>query len=270
MNILQAKLEQVEKGDVIKNKKILHLEQDNLMLEENISNQEKEIGLLQEDLRKLSGFACTSCSKAGSEDSSSDLEKITADFLEKVSAVCQNKSHKVKALSEDKNVKINLKITVKREKMEKVSHQLSFSEALESPNGFANIPRDDPCESDDKHNVSENSGEHLCDVLESLERSKEFNDSELLSSTNLHYDDSAVSIGKLSRELELDLKMLELCSRISTHNDNPEVLKFVPAVISTAKMNLNFGSRTGNQIDPSFKSGSSPEKTAELFEFSAK
>jgi len=270
MNILQAKLEQVEIGDVVKNKKIIHIEQENLMLEENISKQGKEIALLQEDLKKLSGFVCTSCSKAGSDDSSSDLEKITADFLEKVSAVCQNKSHKVKALSEDKNVKINLKITVKREKMEKVSHQLSFSEALESPNGFANTPRDNPCESDDKHNVSENSGEHLCDVLESLERSKEFNDSELLSSTNLNHDDSAVSIGKLSRELELDLRMLELCSRISTHNDNPEVLKFVPAVISTAKMNLNFGFPAGNQINPSFKSGSSPEKTAELFKFSAK
>jgi len=270
MNILQAKLEQVEIGDVVKNKKIIHIEQENLMLEENISKQGKEIALLQEDLKKLSGFVCTSCSKAGSDDSSSDLEKITADFLEKVSAVCQNKSHKVKALSEDKNVKINLKITVKREKMEKVSHQLSFSEALESPNGFANTPRDNPCESDDKHNVSENSGEHLCDVLESLERSKEFNDSELLSSTNLNHDDSAVSIGKLSRELELDLRMLELCSRISTHNDNPEVLKFVPAVTSTAKMNLNFGFPAGNHINPSFKLGSSPEKTAELFKFSAK
>jgi len=268
VNILQAKLEQMEIGNVIEhNHKIVRLEQENMTLEENISKQEKEIALLQADLKKLSEYACTSCSKALSKDSSSDLEKVTADFLEKVSAICKNKSHKVKALSEDKNVKISLKIIVKREKTDKVSHQLSFSETLESPNGFPKTPCDNPCESDAKQDASENS-EH--EVSENLERSNEFNDSELLSSTNLINDYSAVSIDKLSRAVELDLKMLELCTHISTHNDNMEVLKFVPAVTSTAKMNLNFGSLTVDQNDPSFKFGSSPEKTAELFKFSAK
>lgn len=47
--------------------------------------------------------------------------------------------------------------------------------------------------------------------------------------------------------------------------------KFVPAVTSTAKMNLNFGSSTENQNKQAFKFGSSSTtKTAEPFKFSAK
>jgi len=61
----------------------------------------------------------------------------------------------------------------------------------------------------------------------------------------------------------------QLKSKTPRHTDTTDS-KFVPAVTSTAKMNLNFGAQTANQNNPTFKFGSSAGKTAEPFKFSAK
>lgn len=64
----------------------------------------------------------------------------------------------------------------------------------------------------------------------------------------------------------------QLKSKTPRHTDTTDP-KFVPAVTSTAKMNLNFGSSAENQNKQAFKFGSSSTsttKTAEPFKFSAK
>jgi len=239
MNILQRKLQEVKnietevKVDLnAKNHEIAFLQQENLVLEGNIEKQKEEIQLLQAEVKKLSELP---------EYNASDLEKETADFLEKISAACKNKSLKVKALSKDKNVKINLKVTVRKEKLDKVSHQLSFSEAFESPNVLAKTPCqsfcvneeyedevfcDNPCESTAKQSVNENS-DSICDTP--LEQSKEFIDNELTGNesldVNLNSDFSNVSIGTFTRTDELDIKMRELWTRLSSQSDTLEELK---------------------------------------------
>jgi len=69
--------------------------------------------------------------------------------------------------------------------------------------------------------------------------------------------------------LEHNSLVKQLKSKTPRHTDTTDS-KFVPAVTSTAKMNLNFGSSTENQNKQSFKFGSTAAKTAEPFKFSAK
>eukprot|EP00092_Neocalanus_flemingeri_P029165 GFUD01031655.1.p1 GENE.GFUD01031655.1~~GFUD01031655.1.p1 ORF type:complete len:534 (+),score=125.90 GFUD01031655.1:48-1649(+) len=222
-----------------KNHDIALLKQKNLKMEEDIRKQKAEIVMLHAELKKLSELACTcKTEKCSPDENSLDLEKETADFLEKVSAVCKNKSLKVKALSKDKNVKINLKITVRKEKVDKVSNQLSFSEALESPFVFGNTPcqsfsvkeeyEDNVfCDNPRKLDYEQDAG----DAIEKLEPSKNINDSELLPSESECLDAERISdisnvpIGTFSRVNELDLKLQDLSTRLSSQNEALEELK---------------------------------------------
>ena len=52
---------------------------------------------------------------------------------------------KVKAMSKDKDVKIQVKVTVRKEKIDKVSHHLSFSDTFDSSYVFARTPCQELC-----------------------------------------------------------------------------------------------------------------------------
>ena len=195
-------------------------------------------------------------------DNNTDLEKETAEFLEKVSDVCRNKSLKIKAQSKDKNVKINLKITVRKDKLDRVSHQLSFSEVFESPGIYAKTPcqtfsvkedeegdsvfvdkvklrinpvekgyclTDDiklfanPCESQ-----LENSRINLGEASENLETSKGFNGNDIVGIEGFgnHVNNNyRASLGTLDRAEDLDMKLQALWSRLSSQGDTLKQLK---------------------------------------------
>jgi len=247
------------------NCEIMRLQEENFRLLESMRSQEADLNNLHVDLKQDSEDAqfkeAEVCFVA---DSNKDLEKETADFLEKVSMVCKNKSLKIKALSKDKNVKINLKITVRKERLDRISHQLSFSEAFESPGIFAKTPcqtfsvkdEDDdvfhtapsedksqinklydelfqnenatlfanPCES-----LTENCAMKKVDSIEICEPLKGFNDNEPVVSqsvdANLNCETYRVSLGTLDRADELDTKLQELWTRLSSQTDTLEELK---------------------------------------------
>merc|ERR1719233_1833019 len=89
-----------------KNKEIYLLKQDKCQLEDDVKNQ---------TMQKLADDAIITTE---SEDNSEELKTLTAAFLEKVSDICGDKNTRVKASSKDKSIKIQVKVTVKREKEE--------------------------------------------------------------------------------------------------------------------------------------------------------
>jgi len=238
------------------NQEIMLLQAENLRLLESMRSPEADLNNLNVDLKQVSEDV---------HDGNTDLEKETANFLEKVSLVCKNKSLKIKAISKDKDVKINLKITVRKERMDRISHQLSFSEAFESPGTFAktpcqtfsvkddeddevfnNAPREEisrinklydeifqsenskiftnPCES-----LNEKCAMDIGEALENCKSSKGFNGNESAGAesvdANLNYDTYRVSLGTLDRADELDTKLQELWTRLSSQTDTLEELK---------------------------------------------
>lgn len=93
---------------------------------------------LKDELAIVNLGVGTTPSQRASTGDDVTLETETASFLEKVSNLCRNKSRKIKAHSEDENVKIYLKITVRKEKGEKMLHRLSFE--AESPGHHEKTP----------------------------------------------------------------------------------------------------------------------------------
>jgi len=237
------------------NKEIMLLQEENFRLLENMRSQEADLKNL--NLKQV-------CKEAGANDTevrlvdggNADLEKETAEFLEKVSLVCKNKSLKIKALSKDKNVKINLKITVRKERLDRISHQLSFSEAFDSPGIFAKTPcqtfsvkdvEDDEvfniAPSEDKSKTSKHkNGDFFANSLESLNENmesieaienseplKRFDDNEPVGvqsdDANRNGETYRVSLGTLDRADELDTKLQELWTRLSSQTDTLQELK---------------------------------------------
>ena len=127
----------------VKNDEIFHLKQEKLFLEDNNLNLKSHIEKL--NVPKVKQLPEETCIEDESEDNTNYLEKETADFLERVSAVCKDKNMKVKAMSKDKDVKIQIKVTVRKEKIDKVSHHLSFSDTFDSSYVFARTPCQELC-----------------------------------------------------------------------------------------------------------------------------
>jgi len=96
-----------------KNKEIFLLKQEKCQLEEDVKNQ---------TMQKLADDAIITTE---SEDDTKELEDLTAEFLEKISEVCRDKNTRVKASSIDKSIKIQVKVAVKRDKLSKMSNNLS-------------------------------------------------------------------------------------------------------------------------------------------------
>jgi len=114
-----------------KNKEIYLLIQEKCQLEDDVKNQTMQKG----------------CDDAiittESEDDTEELKNLTAEFLEKVSGVCQDKNTRVKASSKDKSIKIQVKVTVKRDKGSKMSNLSSLSDTFnDSPFRFTKAFQD--------------------------------------------------------------------------------------------------------------------------------
>jgi len=245
------------------NHEIRLLEEENLKLREIIRKQEADLADLKCRLNQVQFTAPVDSAEVQLVgDNNTDLELETAVFLEKVSDVCRNKSLKIKAQSKDKKVKISLKITVRKEKLDRISPQLSFSEVFESPGIFAktpcqtfsvkegevddsmfvdkyklrnnpllkgHFPADDvqlfsnPCES-----LLENSEILLGEASEILEPSKGFNGNDLVGSERFGVnvnDNYRASLGTLDRAENLDMKLQEMWTRLSSQGDTLEQLK---------------------------------------------
>merc|ERR1712142_1269468 len=118
---------------------------------------------LEEELTRMNLGVGTTPSRRGSTSGDYNLETETASFLEKVSNLCKNKSRKIKAHSKDENVKINLKITVRKEKNENKLHRLSFSDA-ESPALNLKTPYQTFSIKDDHSGYVDKAKKNVCDV----------------------------------------------------------------------------------------------------------
>eukprot|EP00092_Neocalanus_flemingeri_P029013 GFUD01031497.1.p1 GENE.GFUD01031497.1~~GFUD01031497.1.p1 ORF type:complete len:474 (+),score=187.40 GFUD01031497.1:91-1512(+) len=75
---------------------------------------------------------------------------------------------------------------------------------------------------------------------------------------------------QLDRAKALSVQHNSLVKQMKSKTPRNTDPKFVPAVTTTAKMNLNFGASTVNQNKQTFNFGSSTSKPAEPFKFSAK
>jgi len=179
-NQLQSK--DLEMLDVlnVKNDEIIQLKQ-------NILNLKADIETL--NVREVKKISEETCIDDDSEDNTNYLEKETAEFLERVSAVCKDKSMKVKAMSKDKEVKIQVKVTVRKEKTDKVSHQLSFSDTFDSSYVFARTPCQELC-------IKE-----VCEDDDDLELLRKHDDRYNLVNSDAHVDGSNEFVKSVERVL---------------------------------------------------------------------
>merc|ERR1719233_1336150 len=127
-----------------KNKEIFLLKQEKCQLEEDVKNQ---------TMQKLADDAIitTQC-----EDDTKELKELTAEFLEKISEVCRDKNTRVKASSIDKSIKIQVKVTVKREKLNKMSNLSCMSDTFNdspyrSTKAFQDVAEEEFRDSSDEH-----------------------------------------------------------------------------------------------------------------------
>jgi len=164
----------------VKNDEIIQLKQNNLNLKTDIEKLNvREVKKLSED----------NCIDDDAKDNTNYLEKETAEFLERVSAVCKDKSMKVKAMSKDKDVKIQVKVTVRKEKTDKVSHQLSFSDTFDSSYVFARTPCQELC-------IKE-----VCEDDDDLELLRKHDDRYNLVNSDAHVDGSNEFVKSVERVL---------------------------------------------------------------------
>merc|ERR1719233_817093 len=130
-NDLENKDHEILGALIDKNKEIYLLKQDKCQLEDDVKNQ---------TMQKVCDDAIITTE---SEDDSEELKNLTAEFLEKVSGVCQDKNTRVKASSKDKSIKIQVKVTVKRDKGSKMSNLSSLSDTFnDSPFRFTKAFQD--------------------------------------------------------------------------------------------------------------------------------
>jgi len=127
-----------------KNKEIFVLKQEKCQLENDVKNQ---------TMQKLCDDAIITTE---SEDDSEELKTLTAEFLEKVSNVCRDKNTRVKASSKDKSIKIQVKVTVKREKGINMTNLSSMSDTFnDSPfrltKAFQDVTEEEYRYSSDEH-----------------------------------------------------------------------------------------------------------------------
>merc|ERR1712179_859691 len=126
-----------------KNKEIFVLKQEKCQLENDAKNQ---------TMQKL----CDAIITTESEDDSEELKTLTAEFLEKVSNICRDKNTRVKASSKDKSIKIQVKVTVKREKGINMTNLSSMSDTFnDSPfrltKAFQDVTEEEYRYSSDEH-----------------------------------------------------------------------------------------------------------------------
>jgi len=101
-----------------KNQEIFLLKQEKCQLEDDVRNQ---------TMQKLCDDAIITTE---SDNDTKELENLTTEFLEKISDICQDKNTRVKASSKDKSIKIQVKVTVKRDKVSKMSNLSSMSDTF--------------------------------------------------------------------------------------------------------------------------------------------
>merc|ERR1712083_635369 len=101
-----------------KNQEIFLLKQEKCQLEDDVKNQ---------TMQKLCDDAIITTE---SDNDTKGLENLTTEFLEKISDICQDKNTRVKASSKDKSIKIQVKVTVKRDKVSKMSNLSSMSDTF--------------------------------------------------------------------------------------------------------------------------------------------
>jgi len=87
-----------------------------------------------------------------SDDDTKNLEKLTAEFLEKVSDLCPQSSIKVRAASKDEKIKIQVKVAVRTDKANKMLNNSSFSKTFDdSPCMIPRLSRVDFIEEEGEH-----------------------------------------------------------------------------------------------------------------------
>jgi len=176
------------------------------------------------------------------------LEKETALFMERVSSICRNKSRKIKASSKDENIKINLKITARKGNLERVPNRLSLCEA-ESPGTFLKTPCQTFSVKEDIDSVLREKLQVVNACEEELDHRKMlpnpcpsltsegaggFQEKRLftygspsgLEGLNVNLNDNCrASLGTIGRAEDLDLKLQELWTRMSSQEETLEQLK---------------------------------------------
>jgi len=212
---------------------------------------------LEEELARMNLGVGTAPSRRASTSDDYNLETETASFLEKVSNLCKNKSRKIKAHSKDENVKINLKITVRKEKNENKIHKLSFSDA-ESPALNLKTPyqtfsiRDDYSGYVEKAKKKVNKNEcdvrlftpeekpfayagspHVCEYSKTSRRCSGIPDLLVFPADgtlgtdcfDVNNDNCRASLGTFDRAEDLDMRLKELWDKLSCQGETLERLK---------------------------------------------
>ena len=107
------------------------MRKDKSLLEKCIVKQKEDVNALQTEVKTLSKVA-SEVKVIVDTDEVSYIKTETSSFLEKISDVCKNENidvcKKIKAFSKNKNVKINLKIYVRKGKQDTFPGNLSCSE----------------------------------------------------------------------------------------------------------------------------------------------
>ena len=108
-----------------KNQEILLLKQEKCQSEEDVKKQT----LLSAETQKHTDEAVITTES--DSDDTKELENLTAQFLEKISAsICRGKYTRVKASSKDNSIKIQVKVTVRGDKGIKLSNLSSMSDTF--------------------------------------------------------------------------------------------------------------------------------------------
>ena len=201
-----------------KESEIVDLKQFNFELQNNLRDEIIKTRRLEQEIRKhlkindqLSGIK----EQPHSGNEGVNFDEATEDFLDKVSAV-----------SRDQNVTVNLKLTVKKSRVSNILDQSGINcgrnslKTLTAEDSFINR-LDDAYEEFPEVFDDEDS----TDLAEDMSTEDIDDSTSNIEDSNMSEKEYDVSAGTMARAEELDIKVRELWTRLSTRDETFEDLK---------------------------------------------
>jgi len=201
-----------------KESEIVDLKQFNFELQNNLRDEIIKTRRLEQEIRKhlkINDQLCGIKEQPNSGNEGVNFDEATEDFLDKVSAV-----------SRDQNVTVNLKLTVKKSRVSNILDQSGINcgknrlKTLTAEDSFINR-LDDAYEEFPEVFDDEDS----TDLAEDMSTEDIDDSTSNIEDSNMSEKEYDVSAGTMARAEELDIKVRELWTRLSTRDETFEDLK---------------------------------------------
>jgi len=205
-----------------------NLEVENASLKDRNSNLLKKMLVIEEELKNVTS--------SNQMNKSEDLEDLTARFLETVGDICKNKSLKVKAESDEGNVRLSLKMFTRNDEVirkddPRITPGFKFTlKAVDGPNFCSDTPFIDAgkfscLEVNTQKKTKKRTSEGASSVIRRLSISESCKTPNVRTSLLFGDQEPEWSTGTYNRASELDSKMSALWDRLTSQNETLKDLK---------------------------------------------